>query len=49
MTQALERRAVQVYARAAVRAWEYRQRHHARGVWGRLRRLLAFSSKAYAI
>jgi hypothetical protein len=33
----------------AVRAWDYRQRHHSRGVWYRLRRALADASEAYAI
>jgi hypothetical protein len=32
-----------------VRAWEYRQRRHARGVWFRLRRLLAHASTAHVI
>lgn len=35
--------------RALVRAWQYRQRHHAHGVWFRLRRLLAGSSAAHEI
>lgn len=49
MTSSLERRARQVRSRAAVRAWEYRQRRHAKGAWGRFRRLLALSSEAYAV
>lgn len=36
-------------ARAAVRAWEYRQRHHAGGVWFRLRRLLAATESAWSL
>jgi hypothetical protein len=32
-----------------VRAYEYRQRRHARGVWFRLRRLLALAREAYAV
>jgi hypothetical protein len=32
-----------------VRAWDYRQRHHARGVWYRLRRLLADADSAFVI
>ena len=32
-----------------VRAWEYRQRRHAHGVWYRLRRVLARASAAYLI
>lgn len=46
---ALEERARQVRARAAVRAWEYRQRHHAKGVWFRLRRLLAATASAWSL
>lgn len=33
----------------AVRAWDYRQRLHARGVWFRLRRVLADAREAHAI
>lgn len=36
-------------ANAAVRRWEYRQRHHARGVWFRLRRLLADAKSAWRL
>ena len=46
---ALEARARKVRARAAVRAWEYRQRHHAKGVWFRLRRLLAATASAWSL
>ena len=49
MTASLERRVRQVRARALVRAWEYRQRRHARGVWFRLRRVLADASAAFII
>jgi hypothetical protein len=35
--------------RLAVRAWEYRQRHGSKGVWDRLRSLLALSEHAFAI
>lgn len=45
----LEHRARQIRTRAAVRVWEYRQRHHAHGVWFRLRRLLTQSREAYSI
>jgi hypothetical protein len=45
----LERRVRQVRSRVAVRAWEYRQRHHAKGVWMRLRRILADAAAAYVI
>jgi len=49
MTEAMHRRAAAVGSRAAVRAWEYRQRMHAKGVWFRLRRLLAGSSAVFEI
>jgi hypothetical protein len=32
-----------------VRAFDYRQRRHARGVWFRLRRVLTFAKEAYAL
>lgn len=35
--------------RLAVRAWEYRQRHGSKGVWDRLRFVLALSEHAFAI
>lgn len=49
MNEALERRLRQLRSRAAVRAWAYRQRRHAHGVWGRLRRVLADARAAWAI
>jgi hypothetical protein len=49
ITGAMERRARRVRSQLARRAWEYRQRHHAGGVWFRLRRLLADASAAYAV
>ncbi|HSD29465.1 MAG TPA: hypothetical protein VLL75_19335 [Vicinamibacteria bacterium] len=49
MTAVQERRLRELRSRVAVRAFEYRQRRHARGVWFRLRRLLAFASEAYAV
>ncbi len=49
MSAALEQRARQYRSRMLIRAWAYRQRHHARGVWFRLRRLLAGASHAYVI
>jgi len=49
VTPALERRVEAQRRRVLVRAWEYRQRHHARGVWFRLRRLLADASAAFVI
>ena len=49
MTAAQERRLRELRSRVVVRAFEYRQRRHARGVWFRLRRLLAFAREAYAV
>ena len=49
MNPSLERRVNQLRSRVLVRSWDYRQRRHARGVWFRLRRLLADASAAYAI
>jgi hypothetical protein len=45
----LQRRAAEVRARAAVRRWEYRQRHHAKGSWYRLRRVLVDANEAFVI
>ncbi len=49
MTSAHARRLRELRSRLLVRAWDYRQRRHARGVWFRLRRVLADASEAYAI
>ena len=49
MIRSLEKRAKAARSRAAVRAWEYRQRNHAKGTWYRLRRLLADASSAYEL
>lgn len=49
MSAVLERRAAALRRRVMVRSWEYRQRHHARGVWFRLRRALADASAAFEI
>ncbi len=49
MTTALEQRVENLRRRVLVRSWEYRQRNHARGVWFRLRRLLADASAAFVI
>jgi hypothetical protein len=35
--------------RLAVRAWEFRQRNSSKGVWDRLRLVLALSERAFAI
>jgi hypothetical protein len=49
MTPATERRLRELRSRLLIRAWDYKQRRHARGVWFRLRRLLAEASEAYAL
>ncbi len=49
MTEALERRLRRHRSRLAVRAWEYRQRNHARGVWYRLRRVMAEAARAFVV
>ena len=48
-TESMQRRAKAVRARAAVRRWEYRQRHTAHGVWYRFRMLLIHAEEAWAI
>jgi hypothetical protein len=47
--EAMRARARAVRVRAAVRRWQYRQRHLAAGAWFRLRRTLAEAKAAYAI
>jgi len=49
MTASMERRLRELRSRVLVRAWDYRQRRHARGVWFRFRRVLAAASEVYAI
>jgi hypothetical protein len=49
MHEALHRRAKAVRSRAAIRRWEYRQRHHANGVWFRLRRAMAEADYALEV
>ena len=49
MTSAQERRLREVRSRVLVRTFDHRQRGHARGVWFRLRRVLAFASEAHVI
>jgi hypothetical protein len=49
VTEALARRLRRHQSRLAVRAWEYRQRNYARGVWFRLRRVLAEAARAYVL
>jgi hypothetical protein len=49
MTTVAERRLREFRSRLLVRAWDYRQRDHARGVWFRLRRVLADAAEAFAV
>lgn len=49
MRESLHQQAQRVRSCAAVRAWEYRQRNHSKGVWFRLRRVLADAESAFAI
>jgi hypothetical protein len=49
MSPAFERRIREQRARMLVRSLDYRQRRHARGVWFRLRRVLADASMAFVI
>ena len=49
MNTVQERRLRELRSRQLVRAFEHRQRHHARGAWYRLRRVLALAREAYAI
>lgn len=49
MTAGHARRLREMRARVLVRAFDHRQRRHARGVWFRLRRVLTFASDAYAL
>lgn len=44
-----EQRLRELRSRVLVRSWDYRQRHHARGVWFRFRRVLAEASEAYVV
>ena len=49
MSRSLEQRVTQLRSRVLIRAWDYRQRRHARGVWFRLRRVLADARTAHVI
>jgi spermidine synthase len=49
MSPILERRIREQRARVLMRSFDYRQRHHARGVWFRVRRVLADARAAYVI
>src|SRR5438132_783079 len=47
--QRLFQRADEYRKRLKLRSWEYRQRNLSRGVWGRLRALLADAAHVYAV
>jgi hypothetical protein len=49
VTTALERRLLEFRSRELVRAFEYRQRRHAGGVWYRFRLLLALAREAHVV
>jgi hypothetical protein len=49
VTAVQERRLRELRSRVLVRAFDHRQRRHARGVWFRLRRVLTFAREAYAL
>lgn len=49
MSATLEQRLRRFRSRVAIRAWEYRQRHHAKGVWYRVRRALADVEQLFVI
>jgi hypothetical protein len=45
----LERRLREMQARARIRSWEYRQRNRSKGVWYRLRRVLARAERVFVV
>ncbi len=49
MSTLQERRLRELRSRILVRAFDHRQRRHARGVWFRLRRVLTFAREAYVL
>jgi hypothetical protein len=49
VNEALHERARRARERALIRAWEYRQRHYAKGVWYRFRRVLVDAAAAWII
>jgi hypothetical protein len=49
MSATLERRLREMRSRVLVRSWDYRQRNLARGVWFRLRRVLADAREAFIV
>lgn len=48
-SESLERRLDRIRSRLVVRRWEYRQRNLSKGVWFRVRHVLAYTSRAYVI
>ncbi len=49
MTATQRERVRRIRERAVIRAWEYRQRDHAGGVWFRLRRVLVDAGRAFVL
>jgi len=49
LNETLDLRLRHLHARQRARAWGYRQRHCAKGVWWRLRRLLAEAERAAVV
>ncbi|RLE21547.1 MAG: hypothetical protein DRJ65_15845 [Acidobacteria bacterium] len=49
MNTSLHVRARKVRSLVAIRSWEYRQRNHSKGVWFRLRRVLADAESVFAV
>lgn len=49
MTHTLHERARKIRERGLILKWEYRQRHHAKGTWFRLRRVLVDAAEAWVI
>lgn len=49
MSERLHRRVDLIRQRALIRSWEYRQRHHSKGVWDRFRRVLVDAAEAWVI
>lgn len=49
MSPTQERRLREMRSRVLTRAFDHRQRRHARGVWFRLRRVLAYAREAYVV
>lgn len=47
--ESLERRLDRIRSRLVVRSWEYRQRDSSKGVWFRVRHVLAYNARAFVI